>query len=130
MVKTKRDRPSDLSQHPFQLVAGDGGKRSADGAHTAADIDADRIGDHHFCRGYDPADGHAIALMGIRHHRHVLKDKGKIGQIAGLLKGTGFDIIQPEFDRFFFGRDYLFHKKSSPLAWLLTYSLKLRDRGK
>ena len=47
--------------------------------------------------------------MGIGHHGHMFEDKGEIGEIFGLGKGPGFNIVKPELDRLFFGGYYLLH---------------------
>jgi len=37
--------------------------------------------------------------MGIRHHRHMLKDERQMGKISCLFEGPGFDIVKPELYR-------------------------------
>ena len=77
--------------------------RSAPCAHPAADIHPHRVGDDHTLGRRHPADGHAVANMGVGHDRHMVEEKGQIGEILGLLQGVEVDIAQPEFDRLFFG---------------------------
>jgi len=115
MIETKGDRPSDLGQHLFQLFGGDGAQGCPHGAHAAADIHPHRVGDHHLRGRHHPADGHAIALMGVRHHRHMPEEKGEIGKISGLLQSAGIDVVKPEFDGKFFGDNDLLHRETTLL---------------
>ena len=92
-------------------------------SHTAADIHADRIGDHHIFCGYYASNGHSLSCVGVRHQTDPAVEERKFRQMMCLFQAGGLQILfafQPYFDgirsRFTFDRKHVF----SPFLLLMT----------
>ena len=70
-----------------------GTQRGTDGGHAAADVHPDGGGRDRVAHGDDRADRGALAVVHVRHHRHVLERPRQRGDVVELPHGLGLDRV-------------------------------------
>ena len=100
--------PTDAGRHPrgdpveqWVEAVGQvlGGDVELGGDHAAADVHADRRGDHGVPRGDDRADGGAHPDVGVGHQGDVTGDDRQARRGAGLLERAGLGVAGPAVER-------------------------------
>ena len=109
VLEPHRHRAAQVAEDGAQLLNRHFVEAGAHRLHAAADVHAHAVGDDRAHRGQHPADGHAVAHVGIGHDGDVVEGAVQVGQVAGLVHGLVVQLVEPEEDGNFFGVDHTVH---------------------